>query len=185
MESSHSIWLLGNDDCLLTIDICATSWGFTGKTQVYTSFEELKKWAGEIKRFALGAGQTAPVYASGRDSFGFLEITISVLDSVGHWVGHIALEPNRTLTFENKHKLEVEFRIEPSAVDKFLLELITLPRRVKEKRAFSVSFAWQPCDPGSRSAVCRVRSFVTVCDFSVLGTCYAELNERLQPVADV
>lgn len=31
----------------------------------------------------------------------------------------------------------------------------------------------------------RIRSFVTVCDFSALATCYAELNARLRPEADI
>ncbi len=126
MDSYLLIRLLGNDDGLLTLESCATSWGFTGKTQVYTSFEELKKWAGGLERLALVAGQTAAFYAGERDSYAFLGITISVLDSVGHCVCHVGIESNRTLTFESKNKLEVEFRTDPSAMDKFLLELTTL-----------------------------------------------------------
>ena len=31
----------------------------------------------------------------------------------------------------------------------------------------------------------RIRSFVTVCGFSVVATCYAELNGRVRPEADI
>ena len=31
----------------------------------------------------------------------------------------------------------------------------------------------------------RIRFFVTVCDFSAVATCYAELNGRLRPEADL
>jgi hypothetical protein len=126
MDSYVSIRLLGNEDGLLTIECSATSWGFTGKTHVYTSFNELEKWARELERLSLVAGQSAAFHAGERDSYAFLGITISVLDSVGHCVCHVALESNRTLTFESKNKLEAELRTEPSAVDKFLLELTTL-----------------------------------------------------------
>jgi hypothetical protein len=35
------------------------------------------------------------------------------------------------------------------------------------------------------SALDRIRSFVTVCDFSALATCYAELTGRVRPGADL
>ena len=35
------------------------------------------------------------------------------------------------------------------------------------------------------AASALVGSFVTVCDFSALVTCYAELNDRLRPEADI
>ena len=129
MDSYLSIQVLGDDEGLLTIESRAASWGFIGKTRVYTILDELKKWAGDLEEFAPVAGQTVAFYAGERDSYAFLGVSISVLDSVGHCLCHAALESNQTLTFESKNKLEVEIRIEPSAVDQFLLELTTLIQR--------------------------------------------------------
>lgn len=126
MDFYLSMRVLGNDDGLLTIESHAASWGFTGRTQVYTSFKELEKWALELGQLTLRAGQATTFHAGGRDSYSFLGISVSVLDSQGHCLCQVAIESNRTLTFESKNKLELEFLAEPSAVDQFLLGLTTL-----------------------------------------------------------
>jgi len=41
------------------------------------------------------------------------------------------------------------------------------------------------CPSITKSALRRFQSFVTVCDFSALASCYAELNGRLRPTADI
>jgi hypothetical protein len=56
MESQLTIQALWEDDGLLTIDSHAASWGFVGKTQVYTSYEALEKWAKELAALPLVAG---------------------------------------------------------------------------------------------------------------------------------
>lgn len=126
MDSYLSIRMLGDDDGLLTLESDAASWGFTGRTRVYTCLEDLQTWAGKLERLALVAGQTAAFHAGGRDSYAFLGISISVVDSVGHCLCRVALESNQTLTFESKNKLDVDIRTEPSAVDQFRLELASL-----------------------------------------------------------
>lgn len=126
MTSKLSIRALGEDDGLLTIDSHAVSYSFSGKTQVYTTCEALEKWAGALKELPLEAGQTVAFHAGDRDSYAYLGITISVLDSVGHCVCKVEFESNSTHTWDRKNKLEVEMGIEPNAVDQFALELMAI-----------------------------------------------------------
>lgn len=123
MESQLTIQAMWEDDGLLTIDSHAASWGFIGKTQVYTTYEALGKWANDLGALPLAAGQNVEFQAGERDSYAYLGVMIFVLDSVGHCVCRVAFESNSTHTWESKNKLEIEIRIEPNAIDRFVVEL--------------------------------------------------------------
>lgn len=126
MDSQLTIRALWEDDGLLTIDSHAASWGFIGKTQVYTTYEALEKWAKELGSLRLVAGQTVEFYAGERNSYAYLGVTIAVLDLVGHCVCRVAFESSSVHTWESKNKLEVEIRIEPNAIDRFIAGLMAI-----------------------------------------------------------
>lgn len=135
MDSQLTIQALWEDDGLLTVDSHASSWGFIGKTQVYTTYEALEKWARELGALPLVAGQTVEFHAGERESYAYLGVTISVVDSVGHCVGRVAFESSSVHTWESKNKLEVEIRIEPNAIDRFILELMAIVDKKNQGKA--------------------------------------------------
>ena len=126
MEFQLTIQALWEDDGMLTVDSHAASWGFVGRTQVYTTYQALEKWAKELAALSLVAGQTVEFQAGERNSYAYLGVTIAVVDSVGHCVCRVAFESNANHTWECKNKLEVEIRIEPNAMDRFIVELMTI-----------------------------------------------------------
>lgn len=126
MKSQLTIQALWEDDGLLTIDSHAASWGFVGKTQVYSNYEALEKWAKDLAALPLVAGQSVGFQAGQRNSYAYLGVTISVLDSAGHCQCRVALESNATHTRESKNKLEVEILIEPNAIDRFVTGLMAI-----------------------------------------------------------
>ncbi|QOY96126.1 hypothetical protein IM543_10010 [Massilia sp. UMI-21] len=128
MDFQLTIQLLLEDDGLLTIEGHAASWGFAGSTQVYTSYRALEQWAGALEGLALVAGQAVGFEAGGRDSYAYLGVTVSVLDATGHCVCSVAIESNEKHSFESWNKLALDFRTEPSALDRFVRELKTLIR---------------------------------------------------------
>ena len=126
MESKLTIQALWEDDGLLTIDSHAANWGFVGKTQVYTTYEALEKWAKELDALPLIAGQSVDFQAGERNSYAYLGVTISVLDSVGHCQCRVAFESSSVHTWESKNKLEVEIPTEPNAIDRFVAGLMAI-----------------------------------------------------------
>lgn len=126
MKSQLTIQALWEDDGLLTIDSHAASWGFVGKTQVYSSYDALERWAKDLAALPLVAGQSVSFEAVERNSYAYLGVTISVLDSAGHCLCRVALESNATHTRESKNKLEVEILIEPNAMDRFVSGLMAI-----------------------------------------------------------
>ena len=123
MESQFTIQALWEDDGLLTIDSHVASWGFVGKTQVYTTYKALQKWAEELAVLPLVAGQAVDFQAGERNSHAYLGVRISVIDSVGHCHCRVEFESNAVHTRESKNKLEVEILVEPNALDRFITEL--------------------------------------------------------------
>lgn len=126
MESQLTIQAFCEDDGLLSINSHAASWGFVGKTQVYTTYEALEKWAKELSDLPLLAGQSADFQAGAPNSYAYLGVTISVLDSVGHCQCRVALESNSVHTLTSKNKLQVEILIEPNAIDQFISGLTAI-----------------------------------------------------------
>jgi len=136
MESQLTIQAVWEDDGLLTIDSHAASWGFVGKTQVYTTYEALEKWAKELAAIPLVAGQSVGFQAGERDSYAYLGVTISVLDSVGHCQCCVAFESSSVHTWESKNKLEVEILTEPNAIDRFVAGLLAIVQTKNQGEAF-------------------------------------------------
>ena len=126
MKYQFTIQALWEDDDLLTIDSHAASWGFVGRTQVYTTFEALEKWATELAAISLLAGQSVGFQAGERNSYAYLGVTISVIDSVGHCQCRVAFESNSVHTWESKNKLEIEILVEPNAIDRFVTGLMAI-----------------------------------------------------------
>lgn len=83
MESRFAIQALWEDDDMLTIESHATSWGFVDKTQVYTTYDALMSWAEQLAALPIEPGQSVNFQAGQRKSYGYLGVTISVLDAVG------------------------------------------------------------------------------------------------------
>lgn len=128
MESQLMIQALWEDDGLLTIESHAASWGFVGKTQVYTTYEALEKWAKELAALPLVAGQSVDFQGGEQNNYAYIGVTISVLDSVGHCQCRVVFESNSVHTWESKNKLEVEILIEPNAIDRFVTGLVAIVR---------------------------------------------------------
>lgn len=139
MGSQLTIQALWEDDGLLTIDSHAESWGFVGKTQVYTTYRALEKWAEELADLPLVAGQSVGFQAGQRNSYAYLDVTISVLDSAGHCQCRVAFESNSVHTWESKNKLEVEILIEPNAIDRFVTELAAIVQTKNQGEACLLS----------------------------------------------
>ena len=100
--------------------------GFHWKTQVYTTYEALEKWARELAALPLVAGKSVGFQAGERNSYAYLGVTISVLDSIGHCQCNVALESSSIHTWESKNKLEVEILTEPNAIDRFVTGLVDI-----------------------------------------------------------
>ncbi|WP_305821305.1 hypothetical protein [Massilia brevitalea] len=118
--------LLEDDDGMLTIDSHVAGGGFSGLTQVYTTYEALEQWANELAALALTAGETVAFQAGARDSYAWLSIAFTVVDTLGHCTCRVALESNSAHTWPGKNKLEVDIQVEPHAIDRFVAELRTL-----------------------------------------------------------
>jgi hypothetical protein len=126
MESRLTIQALWEDDGLLTIESHAASWGFIGKNQVYTTYGALEKWAKELATFPVVAGQSVGFQAGERNSYAYLGVTISVLDSLGHCQCRVAFESCAVHAWESRNKLEVEILVEPNAIDRFVTGLVAI-----------------------------------------------------------
>lgn len=135
MESQLTIQVLWEEDGLLTIDSHAASWGFVGKTQVYTTYEALEKWAKALAALPLVAGQAVDFQAGERNSYAYLGVRISVLDSAGHCQCRVAFESSSVHTWESKNKLEVEILIEPNAIDRFITGLTAIVQTKNQGQA--------------------------------------------------
>lgn len=135
MESQLTIQALWEDDGLLTIDSHAASWGFVGKTQVYTTYVALEKWAKELAALPLTAGQSVGFQAGERNSYAYLGVEISVLDSGGHCQCRVAFESNSVDTWESKNKLEVEILTEPNAIDRFVAGIMAIVQTKNQGKA--------------------------------------------------
>ena len=131
MDSQLTIQALWEDDGLLTIESHAASWGFVGKTQVYTTYGALEKWANELAALPLIAGQSVGFQAGERNSYAYLGVTISVLDSVGHCQCRVAFESNSIHTWQSRNKLEVDILVEPNAIDRFVTGLVAIVQTKK------------------------------------------------------
>lgn len=135
MESQLTIQALWEDDGLLTIESHAASWGFVGKTQVYTTYTALEKWANELAALPLVAGHSVRFQAGERNGYAYLGVTISVLDSAGRCQCSVSFESSPAHTWESKNKLEVGILIEPNAIDRFVTGLMAIVQTKNQSEA--------------------------------------------------
>lgn len=91
-----------------------------------STYEALEKWAKELAALPLVAGHSVGFQAGERNGYAYLEVTVSVLDSVGHCQCRVAVESSSVHTWESKNKLEVEILTEPNAIDRFVTGLVAI-----------------------------------------------------------
>jgi len=86
----------------------------------------LQNWAEQLAALPIAPGQSVDFQAGQRNGYGYLGVTISVLDSTGHCQCRAVLESSLGDICRSKHTLEVDILIEPNAIDRFIAELTAI-----------------------------------------------------------
>jgi hypothetical protein len=119
------IW---TDDDMLELQVTAFNGHFLGTTEVYDTDERLSQFADSLIGFPKTTDSTLTHEAGERDSYSFFSMKFYTIDSAGHLGVQVSIESNVPTKFrpEEKDKLTMELKTEPSCVDTFIKSLVTL-----------------------------------------------------------
>ena len=122
MTPRFSIRVIWQDDDLVEIEAAACIEHFSGLTQVYTTYNELRKLAASLAGFPMTAASRVAFSAGKPDSYSFLGVDFYCIDSAGHAAAQITIESNVPTDYrpEEKHRVRLEMQFEPVALDEFL-----------------------------------------------------------------
>jgi hypothetical protein len=128
MEHQLSVRFLLEDEDMIMVEARASSCGFSGITQFYTTWEALATWARNLEGFPGDAGRKSLFHGGVLDGYGYLGVAVSALDTKGHCACRVVMESNGGDSADCNNKVELEMGVEPGAVDGFVRELTTLVR---------------------------------------------------------
>lgn len=122
MTPRFSIGVIWQDDDLVEIEAAACIEQFSGLTQVYTTYDELRKLCTSLAGFPTTASSRVQFSAGKVDSYSFLSVDFYCIDHAGHAAAQITIESNVPTNYrpQEKHRVRLEMQFEPLALDEFL-----------------------------------------------------------------
>jgi hypothetical protein len=120
-----SIGVIWQDDDLVEIEAAACTEHFSGLTQVYTTYDELRKLRVSLVGFPKTASSRVAFSAGETDSYSFLGVDFYCIDHAGHAAVQITIESNVPTNGrpQQKQRVRLEMQFEPVALDEFLSTL--------------------------------------------------------------
>ena len=128
MDPKLSFQVVWQDDDMVEIDVQVSNGEFSGRAQVYTSYDVINKLAKELTGFPKSSNDKTEFTAGERDSLSFLSIRFYSFDAAGHTALHASMESNVPTEYrpEMKSKLQVEMQFEANQIDAFANRLLTM-----------------------------------------------------------
>ncbi len=128
-KSFLQLKVIWKDDDMFELKVIASNTDFYGKTEVYDQSESLSDFALSLIDFP--KSDEVLFYEAGKkDSYAYFSIKLYQINSNGHIGVEINIESNVSTIFrpEEKNKMKLEIIVEPSAIDSFQRELLTLAK---------------------------------------------------------
>ena len=121
MTPRFSIGVIWQDDDLVEIEAAACTEHFSGLTQVYTTYNELRKLRASLVGFPTSTASRVAFSAGEADSYSFINVDFYCFDYAGHAAAQITIESKVGTVSrpEQKHRVRLEMQFEPSALDEF------------------------------------------------------------------
>jgi hypothetical protein len=129
LKSFLRLKVIWKDNDMFELEVKTSNIHFSGKTEVYDQSESLSEFALKLTNFP--NNEMTLYYEMGeKDSYAYFSISFYPIDLGGHIGVEIYLESSVPTEYrkEEKHKLKLEFIVEPSAIDNFQKELFTLTK---------------------------------------------------------
>jgi hypothetical protein len=125
MLSFEVIW---QDDDMVEIDAYVSNGQFIGRTQVYTTYEELRSLAQSLRGFPESTAHELQFEAGNKNSYSYFGVRFYCFDATGHAALQAVVESNVASNdrAEEKSKLQLEVQVEPSQVDLFSAQLLSV-----------------------------------------------------------
>ena len=122
MTPRFSISVIWQDDDLVEIEAAACTEHFSGLTQVYTTYDELRTLHVSLAGFPKTFSSRVAFSAGEADSYSFLGVDFYCIDQAGHAAAQITIESNVPTNYrpQEKHRVRLEMQFEPMALDWFL-----------------------------------------------------------------
>jgi hypothetical protein len=128
-KSFLELRIIWKDDEMFELNVTASNIDFFGTTQVYDQSESILRFASTLVDFP--KGDTTLFHEAGeKDSYAYFSMRYYPIGRTGRVGVEVSLESNVATEFrpEEKNKLKLEIIVEPSAIDNFQKELVTLAR---------------------------------------------------------
>jgi len=121
MTPRFSIGVIWQDDDLVEIEAAACTEHFSGLTQVYTTYDELRKLRASLIGFPKSSASRVAFSAGEADSYSFLGVDFYCFDLAGHAAAQITIESKVPTNWrpEQRHRVRLEMQFEPVALDEF------------------------------------------------------------------
>ena len=128
-KSFLQLKVIWKDEDIFELKVIASNSDFYGKTEVYDQSESLSNFALSLNDFPK-SDETLFHEAGKKDSYAYFSMKFYQIDSNGHIGVEINLESNVSTIYrpEEKDKMKLEIIVEPSAIDNFQKELLTLAK---------------------------------------------------------
>ena len=128
-KSFLKLQVIWKDDHMFELQITVSNGRYFGITEVYETSELLEEFADKLFKFPQN-DQLLFHKAGQKDSYAYFSMRFYCIDDIGHLGLEVNLEENVSTQFrpEEKHKLKLELKIEPAAIDIFQRELIQLAK---------------------------------------------------------
>ena len=135
LEPQLSIEAVWKDEDMFETRVTACNERYFGITEVYNDFEDLLNFAKSLKKFPKSVDSELEYKAGDKMSYAFFSMRFYCVDSVGHTAVQVEIEENVGTEYrpEEKCKLSLEIRFEPSAIDSFQSELVALAKKGEGK----------------------------------------------------
>lgn len=135
LEPQLSIEVVWKDEDMLETRVTACNGRYFGITEVYNDYEDLMKFAKLLKKFPKSTDSVLKYEAGDKMSYAYFSMRFYCMDSVGHTGVQVHIEDNVATEYrsEEKSELKLEIKFEPSAIDTFQAELVTLAKNGEGK----------------------------------------------------
>ena len=122
MTPHLSMEVIWQDDDMVEIDAAACTEHFAGRTQVYTTYDELRKLYASLGGFPQSVSSRVVFSAGQTGSYALLRVEFYCIDHAGHAAAQITMESNVATNSrpQEKHRVQLEMQFEPLAIDAFL-----------------------------------------------------------------
>jgi hypothetical protein len=125
MTPHFSVRVIWQDDDMVEVEASACTQHFSGLTQVYTTYDELRNLSISLAGFPKAATSRVTFSAGAAASYSFLSADFYCVDNAGHAAAQFTIESNVPTDWrpQEKNHVRLEMQFEPGSLDKFLSAL--------------------------------------------------------------